>query len=286
MDDQLPSKTAFRVAMRRAAHQRIDRPVVFDDPLAVRMVEVDAADPFASPLQADLAREQHPIAMRLRAFLAVRSRFAEDELAKAVASGATQYVILGAGLDTFAYRNPHPGLRVFEVDHPATQRWKQKRLADAGIPVPASVIFAPVDFEKQIAADVLDGVGFKHDRVTFFSWLGVVPYLSDDAFAHTLGWIGSMPRESAVVFDYATDPAALGAAERAAFDELARRVASAGEPFRLFRAPERLAAELHHAGFRDVLDLSAPAINARYFANRSDGLGIAGTVAHLMLART
>src|SRR5215472_17754460 len=132
----------------------------------------------------------------LRLFAAVRSRFSEDELAKAVARGVGQYVLMGAGLDTFAYRNPHPGLRVFEVDHPATQRWKRSLLEDSGIAV------RPVNFERNSLPRKLAEAGFRADESAFFAWLGVVPYLTEDAFVSTVKLIASMPEGSGVVFDY------------------------------------------------------------------------------------
>ena len=145
MKENLPSGTAQRVAMRRAAHQLLDDPKVFDDPVALRIIDKESA----SALQADPHQfEATPLSPYLRAFVAARSRYAEDELALGVQRGVSQYVILGAGLDTFAYRNPYPEgvLRVFEVDHPATQTWKRARLEEMGIALPGDVTFAPVDF--------------------------------------------------------------------------------------------------------------------------------------------
>src|SRR4051812_31165306 len=134
MQDAQPSRTAMRVAMRRAAHQLFDVPPVLNDPLALAIVGEEAA----AQLRAERGMHHGRIASTVRAFMAVRSRLAEDELARAVSRGVTQYVILGAGLDTFAYRNPHrPALRVFEVDFAATQTWKRRKLATAAIPIPA-----------------------------------------------------------------------------------------------------------------------------------------------------
>jgi methyltransferase (TIGR00027 family) len=147
MQDGQPSRTAQRVAIRRAAHQILDSPRVLDDPLAVPILGAEAAARF----DAERGKGNSPAARYARAYLVARSRYAEDELARAMGRGTSQYVILGAGLETFAYRNPHAesSLRVFEVDHPATQGWKLKRLAAAGIAIPGSVIFAPVDFERE-----------------------------------------------------------------------------------------------------------------------------------------
>ncbi|MBO0722626.1 MAG: class I SAM-dependent methyltransferase, partial [Blastocatellia bacterium] len=132
MIENKPSRTAQRVAMRRAAHQTLDNPRVFVDSLALRIAGLEGKENEAAQQQ------KSPFDSRLRAFLAVRSRCAEDELHLAVERGARQYVVLGAGLDTFAYRNPYPEdvLHVYEVDHPDTQAWKRARLAEAGISIP------------------------------------------------------------------------------------------------------------------------------------------------------
>src|SRR5579863_2673473 len=160
-----PSRTAHRVALRRAAHQLWDRPRVFDDPVALRIIGPDEA--------AELARSkpEDPVpAHRLRAFLVARSRYAEEQLADAFSREVRQYVILGAGLDTFAYRNPFAGLRVFEVDHPATQAWKRECLRLGKISVPASLTFAPVDFEQETLPHGLAQAGFIAEQPAFFSW--------------------------------------------------------------------------------------------------------------------
>lgn len=158
-----PSATALGAAMHRAAHQLLDIPKILDDPLALRII----GTPAAAALREKLG--WYEMNGSLRAFIVLRSRYAEDELSRAMDRGNRQYVILGAGLDTFAYRNPHPAsrLRVFEVDHPATQSWKRARLREEGIAVPASMAFAPVDFERQTRADGLARAGFRpeaHDR--------------------------------------------------------------------------------------------------------------------------
>src|SRR5713101_1581134 len=146
MQTATPSRTALRVALRRAAHQLYDaRPLVFNDPIAVPILGTT----YAEELRRTPTRPDRPFSVALRAFLVARSRYAEDMLARAVAQGVTQYVLLGAGLDTFAYRNPYPHLRVFEVDHPATQQWKRDLLYQNSIPIPPTLIYAPLDFETQ-----------------------------------------------------------------------------------------------------------------------------------------
>jgi methyltransferase (TIGR00027 family) len=229
--------------------------------------------------------EERAVTRSLRAFLAVRSRYAEEQLVKAVQNGIRQYFVLGAGLDTFAYRNPYPGLRVFEVDHPATQQWKRERLQDAGIPIPPEVVFAAVDFERQTLSERLRESGFQAGQPMFCSWLGVVPYLTEQAFEGTLEFLAAMPAGSGLVFDYAVPRSSLNAIEQAAFDALAARVASVGEPFRLFLDPAELAGRLHRMGFHHVEHLDVAEVNSRYFANRAGGLSIAGRSAHLLCAR-
>jgi len=238
----------------------------------------------ARAIEADPARFN--TAPRLRAFVAARSRYSEDELAIAFSRGVRQCVVLGAGLDTFAYRNPYAasGLRVFEVDHPDTQAWKRERLQAAGIAIPTSMAFVPVNFEEDSLADRLAAAGFDSRRPGFFYWLGVVPYLTLEAARATLAWIGGLPEESAVVFDYGVDRASMSPEVRAAFDILAARVARAGEPFRLFFNPAELAAMLRELGFHEIEDLDGNEIDRRYFSGRTDNLR-AGGAAHLIRAR-
>jgi methyltransferase (TIGR00027 family) len=264
METGRASKTALRVAIRRAAHQLMDRPPVLDDPIAIRLVGPGFAR--------DMERAQHKVARDFRAFMAVRSRFVEDQLAAAVARGVAQYVVLGAGLDTFAWRNPFPGLRVFEVDFPATQEWKRGMVAEANLAPPAELTFVPLDFEHKTLAAGLQEAGFDGATPAFFGWLGVVPYLSRDAFRATLADIARMPAGSGVGFDYGLSPEVLGPARRLALQALADRVASAGEPFKLLFTPEELEQELRQAGFARIEQRDSGQLNALYFNGRADGL--------------
>jgi methyltransferase (TIGR00027 family) len=258
------SKTALRVAIRRAAHQLMEQPRILDDPIAVRLI--------GSAYARDLERASHKVARDFRAFMAVRSRYVEDRLAEAIASGVKQYVILGAGLDTFAYRNPFPSLRVFEVDFPATQEWKRSMLEEAAISLPENVTFVPLDFEHKTLSAGLAEAGFDSSASAFFGWLGVVPYLTHAAFRATLDTIAQLPADSAVSFDYSLAPETLSKVGRTAFDALAGRVAAAGEPFQLFFTPETMAAELTRAGFHRIEQLDSDHLNEIYFENRADGL--------------
>lgn len=265
--------------MRRAAHQIYDaQPLVFEDPFAVSIL----GDTYAEEVRRTPTNPDRIFSVSLRAFLVARSRYAEDNLARAVERGVTQYVLLGAGLDTFAHRNAYPGLKVFEVDHPATQQWKRELLEAGGIAAPERLTYAPVDFEQQSLPEQLAAAGFDASAPSFFAWLGVVPYLTAEAFRATLGFIASQPGGSGFVMDYSLPRRALPFFEQLAHDSLASRVALAGEPFQLFFTPEEIAAEL--AAFGEIEDLDSDAINQRYFANRSDSLRVMGTAGHLLSA--
>jgi methyltransferase (TIGR00027 family) len=264
--------------VRRAAHQLLDSPLIFDDPFALKIIGPDAAT-------ATAARSDGRVSSSFRAFMAVRSRYSEDELTNAVTRGVDQYVVLGAGLDTFAWRNPFPGLRVFEVDYPATQHWKRQRVANVGMGEPPSLTFAPVDFESQTLADGLSAAGFRADRPAYFSWLGVTMYLTLEAFEATVGFIGSLPNRSGVTFDYAVDRAELGPFERLALDHLGRKVAALGEPFRLFFRPAELHAILRRHGFAEIEDSGRDELNERYFTDRADRLRLRGGIGRLLRAR-
>lgn len=264
METGRASKTALGVAIRRAAHQLIDKPPVLDDPIAMQLV----GDGYPRLME----RAMHPVGRDFRGFMAARSRYAEDQLANAVAKSVTQYVVLGAGLDTFAYRNPFPELRVFEVDFPATQVWKRSMLDSASIGLPSSLVFVALDFEHQTLAEGLAEGGLEMDKPAFFNWLGVVPYLTLDAFRATLSAVAKMPAGSGISFDYAVAPETLSPIGRIAFDRLSERVAAAGEPFRLFFIPEDLEAEIRRAGFQRIEQVDSVQLNDLYFMNRADGL--------------
>ncbi len=282
MREGQPSRTAARVAIRRAAHQLLDRPPVFPDPLALRII----GDEARAKLEADTSAYNRGRLVRyLRAFLAVRSRIAEDALAASVAMGVRQYVVLGAGLDTFALRNRNAELRVFEVDHPDSQAWKRRRLAETGLAEPATMRFVPVDFARQTLGAELARAGFEAATGAFFSWLGVTPYLERDAISATLGFVASScgPR-GGITFDYAARPGFFQFFQRYAWRRLAARVAAIGEPFKTSFEPRELRAELRELGFGYIQDLGPGELNRRYFDERRDGLRVGG-MGHVVTAR-
>ena len=282
MKTGLPSKTAQSVAVRRAEHQLFDFPHILEDPIAPWIVGPEAA----ISLMFGWWTAYLPASRYLRAFMAVRSRYAEDQLARAIASGTAQYVILGAGLDTFPYRNPYSncGLRVFEVDHPDTQAWKRDRLALTAIPVPPLVTFVPIDFEHQRLDIELARAGFRLDEPAFFSWLGMTPYLANEVVMDTFKLIHSFCPANAIAFDYALPRQALSEGEKVASDALSERVARAGEPFKSSFRPEALANDLKQVGFRRIESPTTDHINALYFRNRLDGLRVRGRLGALMCA--
>jgi methyltransferase (TIGR00027 family) len=277
-----PSKTALRVALRRAAHQLHDcRPLVFEDPLAVCIL----GPAYAEELRRTPDSEKRPFSAGIRAFMVVRARLAEDVLAAAmVERGVTQYLVLGAGLDTFACRNTNEQLRVFEVDHPATQAWKRKLLAEAGIVPPKMAEFVAVDFEVDSLRARLQAAGFDFARPTVTAWLGVVPYLTTEAFRATLRVLARLPAGSEVVFDYSQPREALPEREQLMLDSLSARVARAGEPFQLFFTPAQLAEELEWLGMGVVQDFDGAALTARYLAGREDGLLLRGKAGRICVA--
>lgn len=280
MLDTVASRTAHRVAVRRAEHQVLDFPRIFDDPLALRIIEPES---LAKIRPGHVNRKQR-LTKSFRAFMALRSRWAEDELAKAVQMGIRQYVILGAGLDTFAYRNPYPDLQVFEVDHPATQAWKLERLAGAGIPIPPGVQFVPAHFERETVAEALAATEFRPDKPAFFAWLGVTPYLTDRAFEETMRFVAARPHGSGVAFDYAIPRTHLNPVESMALDALSLHVKNAGEPFQLFFEPPVMLARLLGMGFHTIEDLGRDEMNARYYVGRGDALRVKGNLARLVRA--
>jgi methyltransferase (TIGR00027 family) len=282
VDQDTPSRTAYLVAIRRAAHQIVDIPLVLTDPLALRIIGADGE----AWLRKHLDREESRVARALRALMAARSRFAEDALGHAFEQGVRQYVVLGAGLDTFAYRHGlGQTLRVFEVDHPATQEWKRHQLEKAGIAAPSSLTFTPVDFERQAIVKRLVDSGFNRTAPAFFAWLGVTMYLARETVMATLEMIASLPKPSGVVFDYGIDRSLLGPLERIALTAFEQRVAAIGEPWTTYFIPAQLADDLRARGFQEIEDLSPEDINARYFHGRFDGLKV-GTTARLMRAST
>src|SRR6202453_276248 len=241
-----PSRTALMVARQRAAHQVLDHGSILYDPFAMKILREDEKDvlQFANA---------HPLASIGRLFTTARSRIAEDALSRAVESGVRQIVILGAGLDTFALRNPHGAqqIRIYEVDHPAAQAWKLERLAEAQIALPPGLIVVPVDFERDDVGEKLVAAGFQQNSPAFFTWLGVVPYLTQDAIGSTLDYIASI-KNSEVVFDYMINPQAFSEELRELVKERTEQLENIDERWASRFEPAAIAAILRRHGFFDI----------------------------------
>lgn len=275
-DNAGPKPSAQRVATLRAAHQLLDNPLVLQDPLALKIL--GSKDEAA--LRANPEQYNDLLSKGLRTSLVVRSRLAEDEFEKA---GVRQYVILGAGLDTYAYRAKHQTGRVFEVDLPETQQWKRDCLRTTDIRIPDTVTYVPIDFEQDTLAHALSQAGFRQDQPAFFSWLGVTMYLEEDAIMDTMRFIASCAAGSAVVFDYLVTPSLLTPMERMVLELISAKVAERGEPWKTFFDPEALAEKLRLQNFSAANNLSPEHLNDRYLSGRKDGLRM-GSTSRLMHA--
>jgi methyltransferase (TIGR00027 family) len=262
------SLTALMAAVQRGRHRLEDPPPwIIDDPFALVMVGPRWPDLAA----ASRSRFSDELGRQIRASIAVRSRYAEHRLAT---GSFDQFVLLGAGLDSFAWRRPDllGPLRVFEVDHPASQTWKRARAAELGLPDSQHHVFAPVDFEVQSLRDGLADAGFDWTRPTMFSWLGVVPYLTASAVEATLRTIATCPTGSEVVFEYGLDRGHMDDMARefsVGFSSVASRI---GEPLHGGWPPSEAEATVSRGGLRVADHPAQRDLVDRYFADRSDGL--------------
>jgi methyltransferase (TIGR00027 family) len=271
-----PSRTALSAAAARAAHQTLEHGAIHTDKLALPILGTDGA---AMLEEARTDPRRRP----MRIFIACRSRFAEDAITTAVAHGLAQLVILGAGLDTFAYRHTHGDtLKIIEVDHPSTQAWKRERLRQANIAIPPSLTYAPIDFERETLRHALAQAGFDPARRSFFMWLGVVPYLTEAAIFATLSTIAGLPGGAEVVFDYSEPPAQLAPETRQMHEAYAARVAAMGETWITHFEPDDLRARLTAARFTTIEDLGIPDLARRYFPGHAPASGRHG--AHVVRA--
>jgi methyltransferase (TIGR00027 family) len=265
------SSTATIVARSRAAHQILDQdPKILVDPIAVGFVHDSSAD----ELRANPAPFENSISRAVRASTLIRSRYAEDILEQLTASGVRQYVNLGAGLDTFAYRQPAwaHALTLYEVDHPEMQRWKQANLQRLGIVPPTNLRWCPTNFEEVGLQASLDAAGFDPTLPTCFAWLGVTPYLTEAAVDTVLRFVLSLPIGNSIVFSFVLSNSCRTDEERTIWEELVGAAASLGEPWLTTFEPLLLRDRLRTMGFSRIAHLSTEAANERYFAGRGDGL--------------
>jgi len=256
------SRTALGAAAMRAAHRFVDgEPWILDDPVAERLIDANDLE----RLVANAEALRTVSATRLRTHVLLRSRYAEDRLASAAGQGIGQLVVLGAGLDTFAYRQPDLAtcLRIFEVDHPASQDDKRRRLAAAGIEVPGNVEFVGIDLEKTSLGEGLRASALDLDRPTFFSCLGVLVYLTSEAVQEIFRLVAGFPPGSEIVFTFSRP--------RSSLSDLAGRAAALGEPWLTQLEPRSLRANLRRLGFSGIFFLSQ-AEAERAMGARADGL--------------
>ncbi len=273
-----PSRTALMIARQRAAHQLIDHGAILHDPFAVKILREDEKDvlQFAN---------RHPVASIGRLITAARSRIAEDALTRAVEKGVRQIVILGAGLDTFALRNPHRslGIRIYEVDHPGTQTWKRQLLAEAQIELPPWLVFVQVDFERDGIGEKLADAGVQPNSPVFFTWLGVVPYLTEDAIGRNLDFMSTI-KNSEVVFDYMEPPEAFSDELRQIEKARSEQLEKMGERSDSRFEPAAMAAILRSHGFRDLEDIGFQEIASR-FGGTVQGLAPGHAGVHVVHAK-
>lgn len=270
MDRDQPSRTALAAAVARAAHLIVDQdPPIFADVLALPMI----GDVAETELGLHLAHRDHPLLSGTRSLVTVRSRYAEDALAGSLGRGIGQYVVLGAGLDTFGYRcDLGARLRVFEVDHPATQRWKRELLSAAAITVPGTVTFVPVDFETESVAVRLAEAGFRTHEPALVSWLGVTMYLTRVAIGQTLAELGAMAPGTELVANYALPANLRDAAASAYVDLVMPAAAERGEPWLSFLSPDEMTAMLKVYGFGAVRHIGQREAIDPVLWDRSDSL--------------
>lgn len=270
------SSTAEATAAVRAWHRLNHAPVIFDDPYALEFTSlawrVVCRNRFLTWLIFERAlKHLQPVA----AEIICRARYTEDKLEAAVSNGVNQYVLLGAGFDSFALRRPDlaGSVRIYEVDHPLSQRVKKERLQEHHGHLPSNLEFVPVDFEKQTLIDALNHSGFDNDRPAFFSWLGVVQYLPRESVQATLESLASLASPgSELVFDYLLPEEALEASDSAAMDGLRRFTRRRGEPLASTFSPSDMEQVAASRGFEVLENLSPSEQASRYFAGQKNSL--------------
>jgi methyltransferase (TIGR00027 family) len=263
-----PSRTAVLTAAARALHLEEPPPWVLEDRLALALAGDDGRL-LAERLRTELTPQA---LLGFARWCCVRARLPEDTLERALADCVRQYVILGAGLDSFAYRRADllDRLRVFEVDHPASQAWKRHRLDELGIARPANLVFAPVDFERQTLRAGLEAAGFDFGAPAVFSWIGVTMYLTLEAIEATLATVAACPAGSRIVLTYNRPGSALTGMGLETQTVLARIAGEMGEPIISRFEPNEIDRLLRGLGFDQIEDFGPDEAVRTYFAGRDD----------------
>ncbi len=269
MDMSNPDSTAVRVALWRALHVEIDaRPHVFEDTLGLQLAA--AGEDWRN--RPDMNPEWTG---RIRASIVSRARFIEDLVEEKMKQGVDQYVILGAGLDTFAQRKPKIAsrLRVFEIDRPGPQAWKRERLVELGYDIPSWLHLVPVDFEAGASWwEQLLVAGFDQHKPAVVASTGVSMYLTRDANVATLRQVAALAPGSAFAMTFLRPIELIDAEDRAMAERSQKGAVASGTPFVSFFAPNDLVALAREAGFKEARHFSAEDMIRRYFSDRTDGL--------------
>jgi len=278
-----PDSTAMRVALWRAMHVQVDPPPhVIEDEIGLKLVAPDDGWRDRPDMDPQFTRP-------FRASIVARARFIEDLVVEQASHGVGQYVILGAGLDTFAQRRSEIAsrLRMFEVDRPGPQAWKRQRLIELGYGIPQWLRFVPVDFEAGDAWwERLVEAGFDASRSAIVASTGVSMYLTKDAIAATLRQVAALAPRSTLAMTFLL-PLELADSEVRPGLELAEKGARAsGTPFISFFTPLEILTLAREAGFREVQHVSAATLTRRYFAGRTDGLRPPNNAEELLVANT
>jgi methyltransferase (TIGR00027 family) len=274
-----PDETAVRVALWRALHKRVDAPPhIIDDDIGLRLAH--PADDWRD------RPDMHPESTRLfRASIVARARFVDDLVLEQAGNGIDQYVILGAGLDSFAQRRTDIGatMRIFEIDRPATQAWKQQRLREIGFDIPSWLRFVPVDFESDSHWWTrLSEAGFAATRPAVIASTGVAMYLTKEAVAATLREIARFAPGSVMAMTFLLPPEMAEQAERAAREAARQGARARGTPFLSFFEPDEIVAMAREAGLTQARYLPASVLAERYFADRTDDLRLPRSEAWLI----
>jgi len=277
-----PDNTAVRVALWRALHLEVDAPPhVLEDEVGLKLAAPD--DGWRS------RPDMSPFTRPFRASILARARFVEDLVAERATHGVGQYVILGAGLDTFAQRRTELAARmlVFEIDPPGPQAWKRQRLVELGLGVPPFLRLVPVDFEAGDAWwEKLVASGFDSARPAVVASTGVSMYLTQDAIVATLRQVASLAPGSTLVMSFMLPLELLDPEVRPGVERAAAGARAAGTPFISFFTPQDMLTLARTAGFRQVEHVSAATLAERYFADRTDGLRPPNNSEELLVATT
>lgn len=281
--DEAPDSTAARVALWRALHLAIDPPPhVLDDEIGLKLLAPDPGWQNRGDMDPQFTRP-------FRASIVARARFIEDLVVEEAGRGLSQYVILGAGLDSFAQRRLQGASRlsVFEIDRPGPQAWKRRRLLETGFGVPAWLRFVPVDFEAARSwRDGLAAAGFADGKPAVVASTGVSMYLSREANADTLRQVAALAPRSTLAMTFLLPLERVDPELRPALEMAQTGARASGTPFLSFFTPEEMLTLARAAGFRDVRHVSAAALTERYFAGRTDGLCPPRNAEELLVATT